>query len=116
MAQSSSGLLVRRPLLVIPAKAGIQRLPRHPGSSFPRRRESSDFRASRLVIPAKAGIRDSFSTALPVLVIPAKGGIQGHGFSEQQSPWIPAFAGMTERMDSRLRGNDGADGFPPSRE
>ncbi|MFD0322973.1 hypothetical protein [Lysobacter gummosus] len=35
-------------LLVIPANAGIQRLQRHPSRpSFPRKRESSDFKRSR---------------------------------------------------------------------
>lgn len=30
-----------------------------------------------------------------VIVIPAKAGIQSLGFSDSESRWIPAFAGMT---------------------
>jgi hypothetical protein len=52
-----AALAVLLPWLVIPAKAGIQRLQRHPSKpSFPRTRESSDFSLVGIVVIGKAKV------------------------------------------------------------
>ncbi|MFD0324290.1 hypothetical protein [Lysobacter gummosus] len=100
------------------AEPNIQRLQRHPSrSSFPRRRESSDFRRSRTKGPGfprsrerrQVRVRESGCCDRDFSVLPpnrhsrerglrftsAEPNIQRLQALSHERPWIPAFAGMT---------------------
>jgi len=77
------------PQVVIPAKAGIQRLQSHA--------------SVKPWMPAFAGMTGKVgSAAFLQAVIPAKAGIQRLQSHASLKPWMPAFAGMTARW-VRLR-------------